>query len=449
MNVRARDRRDEDIATQTIGYPERPQLGVRITILGAPATPATFCLARGSCVVGSSTAADIVVGDRAVSRAHIELSVVSGGVAVRDLGSRNGTFYLGQRVQQIVLAYGASLTVGSARIHFDADNDHAADALYDADELRGMVGSSIPMRRLFAMIERLDVSTVPVLITGESGVGKELVARALHDGSKVPGPLVSFNCGAVARELLMSELFGHRRGAFTGATETRRGAFESAESGTLFLDELGELPLEAQPALLRVLEAGEIRPVGGDQTSKVKVRVVAATNRDLEKEVREGRFREDLYYRLAVIKLHVPPLRERADDIALLARRFALAAGVCELPPEVIESLKVRPWPGNARELRNVVQAYAVLGKLPPPPKQTAAAVEGSLAELVDLGRPYSELKDQLLESFQRVYLGELLTYVRGNQSAAAKLAGMDRTYLGKLLARYRIGASDSLPPMP
>lgn len=448
MNVRARDRRDEEVATQTIGYPERPPLGVRITIVGTPATPSTFCLARGSCVIGSSTAADIVIGDRAVSRAHLELSIVNGGVAVRDLGSRNGTFYLGQRVQQIVLAHGACLTVGGARIHFDADGDQtAADALSDADELRGMVGSSIPMRRLFAMIERLDVSTVPVLITGESGVGKELVARALHDGSKVSGPLVSFNCGAVARELLMSELFGHRRGAFTGATETRRGAFETAEQGTLFLDELGELPLEAQPALLRVLEAGEIRPVGGDQTSKVKVRVIAATNRDLEKEVREGRFREDLYYRLAVIKLHVPPLRERVDDIALLAKRFAAAAGVHELPPEVIESLKVRPWPGNARELRNVVQAYAVLGRLPPPPKQTPATVEGSLAELVDLGRPYAELKDHLLESFQRVYLGELLSYVRGNQSAAAKLAGMDRTYLGKLLARYRIGGNDGSSP--
>jgi transcriptional regulator with GAF, ATPase, and Fis domain len=289
---------------------------------------------------------------------------------------------------------------------------------------------------------RLDGSSIPVLVTGESGVGKELVARALHLGTTPDAPLVCVNCGAVARELVTSELFGHRRGAFTGATDSRRGAFESAEGGTLFLDEVGELPLEVQPTLLRALETGEIRPVGGDRATHVRVRVVSATHRDLEAEVQRGRFREDLYYRLAVIKVEVPPLRERSDDVAMLARRFAAAAGAPEPPPEILEKLKQRRWSGNVRELRNVVQAWTVLGDLPAAPRITPATLDETLAAYVEVGRPYAELKEQLVESFQRVYLAELLDHVQGNQTAAARLSGMDRTYIGKLLARYGNGSS-------
>lgn len=432
-----------ELSTHPVGREARPPLGVRVVVVGAKAAPTSFVLDRGSCIIGSAPSADVVIEDRAVSRTHVELAVVSGGVAVNDLGSRNGTFYLGQRIQRIVLRHGASFTVGSARVVLEPDTDNAEEATFEGDELRGIIGTSPAMRRIFAIMSRLESSTVTVLVQGESGVGKELVARALHEGSGVSGPLVTFNCGAVARELVMSELFGHRRGAFTGAVDARRGAFESADRGTLFLDEIGELPLEVQPVLLRALEAGEVRPVGSDQATTVRVRVIAATHRDLERDVREGRFREDLYYRLAVIKLEVPPLRDRRDDIPLLAQRFAYAAGGEPLPDDVVEKLRERSWPGNARELRNVVQAFRVLGRLPPPPKAAPPSLDAPLAAMVDLARPYAELKDELVERFQRVYLAELIAYAHGNQSAAAKLAKMDRTYLGRLLARYRIGVPD------
>jgi len=430
--------------TETVVNGLRPALGVRITVIGAKTSQSSYPLAAGSCILGSGPDADFVISDRSVSRSHVELSIVRGGISVRDLGSRNGTYYLGNKVERITLPRGASLRIGGTTVFLEASEEQGSSGVFEGTELRGMLGASLKMRRLFAVLKRLDNTRVPVLVNGESGVGKELVARALHEDSGVSGPLVSFNCGAIAREFVMSELFGHKRGAFTGATDARRGAFDAAESGTLFLDEIGELPLEVQPALLRVLECGEVRQVGNDSTTTVNVRIIAATHRDLEKEVREGRFREDLYYRLAVIKLEVPPLRERTEDIPLLAARFAAATGGGPLPGDLIEKLKERAWPGNARELRNVIQAWAILGSLPAAPKPVLGAVDASLASLVDVARPYAELKDDVLERFQRVYLTELLVSVKGNQTAAAKLAGMDRTYLGRLLVRLGLnGPSD------
>ncbi len=423
-------------ATKTLGAsPHRP-LGAALRVVGVPAAPARYRLDQGTCVVGSAESCDLVVKDPLISRSHLELQLVAGGVQLRDLGSRNGTFYLGQRVERMVLGLGASVTIGSARLLLEPDLEELAQLSYDNDIYRGMVASSLPMRRLFAVLARLEGSTVAVHVTGESGVGKELVARALHEGSGVSGPLVVVNCGAVSRELIASELFGHRRGAFTGAVEQRRGAFESADGGTLFLDEIGELPLDVQPVLLRALETGEVRPVGGDRVESVRVRVVSATHRDLERDVREGRFREDLYYRLAVLKLQVPPLRERPEDVSLLARRFAQSLGV-ELPPHVLHELYGRRWPGNVRELRNVVQAFAVLKSLPAPPPADEGALGRSLTQFIDVSRPYAQLKEELLDRFQQAYLEALLPSVNGNQSAAARISGLDRTYLGRLVAKY------------
>jgi transcriptional regulator with GAF, ATPase, and Fis domain len=251
---------------------------------------------------------------------------------------------------------------------------------------------------------------------------------------------VVVNCGAIARELVLSELFGHRRGAFTGALEDRTGAFEAAHEGTLFLDEVGELPTEAQPALLRALESGEVRQVGSQETRRVKVRILAATNRDLAEDVRAGRFREDLYYRLAVVKLTVPPLRERSEDIPALASHFALAAGLPSLPDEVSARLRQQSWPGNARELRNAVQAYVAIGALPgDPPLQGVGELEAALKKLIAVDTPYAELKEEFLHRFTKVYLELLLARTEGNQSEAARLGKLDRGYLGKLLARYGV----------
>jgi DNA-binding NtrC family response regulator len=291
------------------------------------------------------------------------------------------------------------------------------------------------MRRLFSVLERLEGSLVTVLVEGESGVGKELVARALHDGSAVSaGAFVPLNCGAFAREVIGSELFGHRKGAFTGAVEDRGGAFEAADGGTLFLDEVAELPLDVQPMLLRALELGEIRAVGASTARRVRVRVVAATHRDLEEEVQAGRFRHDLFYRLAVVRLRVPPLRERSEDVELLSRRFATSVGMQELPGEVLAELERRPWAGNVRELFNAIQAYAALGELPAPPR---AGASGEAASIVDVQRPFLEQRDAIVERFTRSYLEALLAHTKGNQRLAARMSGLNRGYLRRMLARF------------
>ena len=432
-----------DDATATLfRAPQKARpLAAVVRVEGAIAEPPSYRLTAGTCVVGSGQGADLRLAAPTVSRAHVELTLVPEGVAVRDVGSRNGTFYLGQRVERMILPFGGRLTVGAATLAIEVDAEALrAELEYAGDSYRGMVGASRPMRRLFAMLARLEGSLATVLVEGESGVGKELIARALHDGSSVKqGPFVVVNCGAIPRDLVASELFGHKKGAFTGAAEARRGAFESADGGTLFLDEIGELPLEEQPMLLRALETGDVRPVGGDQARQVRVRVVAATNRDLEHEVEEGRFREDLYYRLAVVRLDVPPLRDRPEDIEPLARRFGAAAGVASLPDEVVERLRARPFPGNARELRNAVQAYAALGVLPEAKRSKTATLDLALGELVDVARPYASQKDDLVDRFTRLYLAQLLAHTGGNQRVAAEIAGLDRTYLGKLLAKHGV----------
>jgi transcriptional regulator with GAF, ATPase, and Fis domain len=345
----------------------------------------------------------------------------------------------------MTLALGSRFRVGSAEIWIEADEESFAETSADATEAteyQAIVGASSAMRQLFARLKRLEGSLVNVLVQGESGVGKELVAGAIHRGSLLSAaPFVVVNCGALAKELVASELFGHKRGAFTGAHEARRGAFERADGGTLFLDEVGELPLDVQPMLLRALESGEVQAVGDDSLKRVKVRVLAATNRSLADEVRAGRFREDLFYRLAVVTLSIPPLRERASDIPLLARRIARAEGVHELPSELLTDLASRPFAGNVRELKNAVLAFLALGDLPDPGLGFRGdELESALRKVVDVSRPYSEQKDEIAARFTRVYLEALLRRVGGNQTEAAKLAGLDRGYLGRLVTKHGLG---------
>jgi len=395
-------------------------------------------------VVGSGPACDLVLEHTTVSRLHAELSLAPEGVVVRDLGSRNGTFYMGQRVEKIVLGLGARIQLGAATICIEPDAGALGQVpLWPETSYRGIVGAALSMRRIFALLARLEGSLATVLVEGESGVGKEEVARALHEGSPAAsGALVAVNCGAIPRELVASELFGHKKGAFTGASESRSGAFEAADGGTLFLDEIGELPLDVQPMLLRAIELGEVRPVGADKEKRVRVRILAATHRDLETEVREGRFREDLFYRLAVVRIALPPLRARPEDVEPLAQRFAAAFGLGELPPDVIERLRGRAWPGNARELRNAVQAWGALKTFPEGGRTMASALDLALRESVDAAQPLAAQRDAIADIFTRLYLEALLRRTKGNQTAAARIADLDRGYLGKLLAKHGL-----LPP--
>ncbi len=428
-----------DAETIAIERVPRAPLGVIVRAVDTPTEPALVRLHRGALTVGAGNAAGLIVAHPTVSRMHAELTLCEEGVRVRDLQSRNGTFYLGQRFDTMVLAPGSRIVLGSVHVAIEPDPASLDDRAAAETAYRGILGVSPAVRRIFTTLARLEGSLVSVLITGESGVGKELVARALHEGSAVAsGPLVIKNCGAMSRELALSELFGHKKGSFTGALEGREGAFQAADGGTLFLDEIGELPPDMQPALLRALELGEVTPVGATHSSKVRVRVVAATNRNLEDQVRSGSFREDLYYRLAVVTLRVPPLRERPEDIGPLAHHFARAAGVPVLPEDVVAQWQSHDWPGNVRELRNAVQAFVALGGLSDDapvqgPPSRASAVRG----LVDLERPLMEQREVFIEHFTRAYLLALMEKTKGNQSEASRVSGVERSHLRKLLIKH------------
>jgi transcriptional regulator with GAF, ATPase, and Fis domain len=421
-----------------LARPKPPPLAAIVRIVGSRASPAERPLDDEPLVIGAGTQAAIVVDDSRVSRAHVELSLVPEGVAVRDLGSKNGTFYLGQRVEKIVLSLGSRVRIGDTDIAIDPDLE-SLTRIPEESQYRGLYGASPAMRKLFGVLLRLEGSLVSVLIEGESGVGKDLIARAVHEGSQVHGgPIVVVNCGAIARELVLSELFGHKKGAFTGAVDHRTGAFEAADGGTLFLDEIGELPLDVQPVLLRALESGEVRRVGDTEVRKVKVRIIAATNRDVDDDVQTGRFREDLFYRLAVVRLSVPSLRERPEDIELLANRFAAALGLPPLPEEVLDRLRRHAFPGNVRELRNAIQAYAALGDLPGTVR-SADQLGAALRAFIDPSKSYLEQKEQLLHHFTRTYLEMVLAKTGGNQSEAARISGLDRSYIGKLVGKLGV----------
>ena len=430
---------DETSNTLLAPREQQQKVGVVLRVYGASAEPNEFRLGDQPCQVGSGSTNQIVISDRTVSRVHAEFVRTPQGVSITDLGSRNGTFYLGQKIEKASLAIGTRVQVGQATVAIDPDTESLlAELEYNGSSYRGILGASPRMRKLFALLQRLEGSLATVLIEGESGAGKEGVARAIHDGSPVSkGPYVVLNCGAIAKELIASELFGHRKGAFTGAVDQRKGAFLSADGGTLFLDEMGELPLDIQPHLLRALESGEIRPVGTDETKRVKVRVIAATNRDLQEEVRAGRFRQDLFYRLAVVKIQVPPLRGRPEDIELLVKHFAKETSLESVPADVMEELKTRHWAGNARELRNAVQAYAAVRVLPDASAPPLPSLDTVFESMIDPTRPYVEQKDYVIEQFTRVYLKALLRYTSANQSAASRVSKLDRTYLGRLIQKY------------
>jgi transcriptional regulator with GAF, ATPase, and Fis domain len=338
---------------------------------------------------------------------------------------------------------GASLRIGGTTIRAEVGEEPIFVELSQKSSLGAMIGGSTEMRRIYAMIERVAKTDTTVLIRGETGTGKELVARAIHELSpRAERPFVAIDCGAIPENLMESELFGHVKGAFTGATSDRAGAFEEAEGGTLFFDEIGELPVTLQKKLLRALESREIRKVGGTQSKHANVRVLAATNRALSVEVNEGTFREDLFYRLAVVSIHLPPLRMRRDDIPLLAKtfieRFTGKAG--EVPPSLLPTLVTRGWPGNVRELRNYLERWVVFegdvadrGSTPAP---ASSDLPAGLELLVPVDLPYKEAREAWMERFDNVYVRALLAKKNGNITHAADHAGLNRRFLQRLLDR-------------
>ncbi len=422
-----------------------PRLTLSIEREGGIATQRTIVHDGDLCKIGSHASNDIVLRDPMVSRFHCRLVREDGMWRLRDSGSMNGTRLDQVRIRDADLAAGEGiLYVGDSIVRVRGGAPEKEDIVPMMPSFGALVGTSLPMRRMFALLDKIAQSDINVLIEGESGTGKELVATEIMQRSaRADKPFVVVDCGAISPNLVESELFGHVRGSFTGADRDRIGAFEAADGGTVFLDEIGELPLELQPKLLRALEAREIRRVGETKARRVNVRVISATNRDLEREVNKGRFREDLYFRLAVISSRVPSLRERLDDLLILIRTFLAQLGVPEeerlFPTNVIQEMTKHDWPGNVRELRNYVERSVVLQSANTALRRGAS---GSVSPQVqgggiDLSVPFRIAKEGVIDSFERTYLTQLLEAAGGNMSKAARLAGMDRMYLHRIVQKH------------
>jgi DNA-binding NtrC family response regulator len=396
-------------------------------------------------LLGTSPACDLRLTDREVSRRHAALEIVQRRLRLVDMGSKNGSFVNGLFVTDASLEGGETVRVGSTQLRVERVAALGGAPLPDRTRFGRWLGASSEVRRLFALCDRLAQSNVPLIIEGETGTGKEVLAESLHEqGPRAAGPFVVFDCTAVPPSLVESELFGHERGAFTGATTSRKGVFEQAHGGTLLIDEIGDLELTMQPKLLRALERSEIRRVGGDRWVRVDVRVLAATRRNLDREVQSGRFRDDLFHRIAVTRIELPPLRSRRGDVPLLARHFATeAAGRADaLPTDWILRWQDYHWPGNVRELRNAVARQLALGDLAPvgdaSPSSPSAVAGDFLDSVLERRLPLIASRQRVLDEFESRYVARVLAEHGGNMERAAAASGIARRHFQRIKARSR-----------
>ena len=431
---------------QTLPYPDEDEVlpvhTLRVQVLDGAEQGSEVDSEEDRFQIGSADGNDLVLPDSTVSRFHLDLTRHGNGFLVTDHGSTNGTFVGAIQIERAVVPPGTELRLGRRRLRV-VDGKRVGVPVR-ASALGPMRSANPQMRRLFGQVQKVAVSDAPVLLVGESGTGKELIARAVHDSSpRADRPFVTVDCASLTPTLVASELFGHEKGAFTGADRRHEGAFERASGGTLFLDEIGELPESLQPTLLGVLERRRFRRLGGRDEIDVDIRIVAATNRDLRAEVNAGRFRLDLYYRIAVVRVDVPSLRERADDIPNLMEHFLRESGVSTplaelVSPELMASLGRHRWPGNVRELRNYVEATLAMGEAPPL-EALDAATAGDDPFAACVGRPYKEARAAVLHEFERRYLADALDRAKGNVAQAARECAMDRSHLWDLLRRHEL----------
>jgi transcriptional regulator with GAF, ATPase, and Fis domain len=429
-------------------------LGAEVIVVDGPEAGQRLRLSHGVARIGTAPSNDLRLTDPTVSRLHAELRLAKDGICVRDAGSTNGTIIDGIRIGEAVVGTGATIRVGATTVRVEVGEDPEYVEISQADRFGDLVGTSVDMRRAFAVLERVSPTDTTVLLQGETGTGKDVAARAIHAASKrAEGPFVPVDCGAIAETLIESELFGHVRGAFTGAVADRIGAFEEADGGTLFFDEIGELPLALQPKLLRALETREVRRVGSNTTKRVDVRVIAATNRHLPAEVNQGTFREDLYYRLAVVTVELPPLRARREDIIVIAKHFysQLVGPEAELPTSLIASVVSREWRGNVRELRNYIERKVSMrstsqtssgdapGTLPPP--SVVPSISSGLDAFVPSHLPLREARDWWVDQFETAYVRAVLQRAGGNVTRAAELAGVNRRHFQRMMVRVGLRA--------
>jgi DNA-binding NtrC family response regulator len=400
-------------------------------------------------VVGSHETCDLQLSDPTVSRQHFEVVLVPAGYRIRDLDSLNGLKIEGMRVFDAVVDRPTTIEIGSTTIKLAATSDSVELPLSTQTRCGPLLGRSAQMRRVFDILRKVAPTPTTVLLTGESGTGKEVAARAIHElSSRSEGPFIVVDCAALPPTLIESELYGHERGAFTGADRSRKGAFEEAAGGTLFLDEIGELPLDLQTRLLGAIERRQVQPLGGAKARPIDVRLVAATNRDLRREVNRGTFRSDLYFRLAVVTVEMPALRDRPEDIPLYVESFiqeySAEGQPLQIDPATIQALQKQPWPGNVRELRNALERAAALGEVEtPPPSQVPAASPNeeptatALSVNADPAIPFKTGKAMLVQTYERAYVEALMAKHEGNITRAARAAEIDRVYLLRLLDKF------------
>jgi DNA-binding NtrC family response regulator len=427
--------------TQVLAGPGRKPLilkKARFKVTSGKDAGKELVLQKALVSIGTLPENDLALTDPTVSRRHAVVEEKSDGYVLRDLDSTNGTLLDGVRVREGYLAPGAVIRLGQTDISFSPLEERIENLTSDLDRFGELIGASVPMREVYGVLERIAPTDVSVLLEGETGTGKELAARALHGHSRrSAGPFVVFDCGAVAPNLIESELFGHEKGAFTDAVKMRQGAFELADNGTILLDEIGELSLDLQPKLLRVLDRQETKRVGADKPVKVNVRVISATNKDLATEVKAGQFREDLYYRLSVVRVHMPALRKRKEDLETVSAH--LLAGISSeigkkitgLSPEAAAALMAYAWPGNVRELKNV------LGR-------AAALCDGPRIEAKDLflsqGKDTTTLEGlsgKTLEEIEKAAIHATLKSVNGNKTETAKALGIAYSTLYEKMKKY------------
>jgi DNA-binding NtrC family response regulator len=450
----------EDAATANVKPPAFSPDGAILTVATGNAKGKVLALpgrVGTSVSIGKAPENDLVLVDDTVSRKHAVIERVPDGLLLRDLGSTNGVYVGGAQVKEALVVPGTLLQIGAVDVIVGVELGDLAIPASTEDRFGIAVGTSLVMRRIFGILERIASSPASVLLLGETGTGKDALARSIHSRSARPdGPYEVVDCGAVAPSLIESELFGHERGAFTGAVSARMGAFERAAGGTLFLDEVGELALDLQPKLLRILENREFRRVGGSKTIPADVRVIAATSRPLDRESgRRGLFRDDLYFRLAVVTIKVPALRQRIDDIPVLAQSLLRACdpeprAELQAGPDVLAALKAYDWPGNVRELRNVLERALHVSKasgatklslvgFPPEGEDDAAAADGAAPVAFRSGESYREARARVEGWFEANFVRALLERHNGNVSAAARDARMDRNHLTDLARKHGI----------
>jgi len=449
LNPRLPALASESTATYVLTVIDGPDRGSSVTVDGSRAT---------RLLVGTSPACELRITDPLVSRRHIAAEATPRGLRVTDLGSTNGTFYQRVCVTDATLQGGETLVFGDTTLRVDVVSAAHHVALSSSTRFGRVFGASVEMRKIYPLCERLAVSNVPVIIEGETGTGKEFLAEALHEeGPRAQGPFVVFDCTAVPPNLVESTLFGHERGAFTSAVSQRKGVFEQAHGGTLLIDEIGDLEAALQPKLLRALERSEVQRVGSEKWIKVDVRVLAATRRDLDVEVHAGRFREDLFFRLAVARVELPPLRARHGDVGLLVRHFwrKLDTSGQPMPDDLVARFEAYAWPGNVRELRNAVARRLALGELevprhvpapasvppgppsaPPPPPAVGADV---IQRVLGLDLPLPRAREQVIEEFERLYIERVLARHDGNVTRAAHASGIARRYFHALKSRLGV----------